>query len=376
MHLWLGLISGIVVVIVSITGALYVFEEEARNIFQRKYYHVAKPGVQRQTIEQLGAGVQKAYPDEKITSVRMFEREDGTYIFTTKTSKAISVDPYTGAVIGHRNLKTDFFSVVLDIHRHLAMGKVGGEIVKWNVLIFFILCISGLVLWWPKQKRFWKQATRINFKTKNWKRFNWDLHSVLGFYALLVLFLISLTGLFFAFDTTRNVVRFLTNQPQPKKEEKLASRPDGEQKFTPDQAYRYTSSSYPGSYETIVFIPADSAAALRVLSRYPYAVVARLNNIYFDQYSGKLLRANLYSNYTAYDKVSRSNYDFHTGRIRVLGLGSKIIYFLVSMIAASLPVTGFLIWLGRKKKKKAQSPAIKRYRFLRRREIGPVEALS
>lgn len=68
--------------------------------------------------------------------------------------------------------------------------------------------------------------------------------------------------------------------------------------------------------------------------------------------TGQLLEAELYDHYTTYDKVARSNFDFHTGRIRALGIGSKIIYFLVALMAASLPVTGFLIWWGRGRKRK------------------------
>jgi uncharacterized iron-regulated membrane protein len=51
------------------------------------------------------------------------------------------------------------------------------------------------------------------------------------------------------------------------------------------------------------------------------------------------------------DKIYRMNYDLHTGSI--LGLPGKIIAFFASLICASLPVTGFLVWWGKKKKKKA-----------------------
>lgn len=92
---------------------------------------------------------------------------------------------HTARILGTKNLKTDFFLVVRELHTHLLLGKAGGEIIRWNELIFLVLCISGLVFWWPRQKKFFRQASRINFKTKNWKRFNWDLHSVLGFYGVL-----------------------------------------------------------------------------------------------------------------------------------------------------------------------------------------------
>jgi len=154
--------------------------------------------------------------------------------------------------------------VVLRLHRTLLLGEVGKQIIKWNVLIFFILCISGLVLWWPKQKKFFKRAVTINLKTKNWKAINWDLHSVLGFYGLLLLLLISLTGMFFAFDSVKNWVRTATNQPTGKKEEKLKSNPGNAKIFALDMAYQQMKSDYPGAKETIIVMPKDSIEPLRI----------------------------------------------------------------------------------------------------------------
>ena len=61
-----------------------------------------------------------------------------------------------------------------------------------------------------------------------------------------------------------------------------------------------------------------------------------------------------YANTSVADKMMRMNYDVHTGAI--LGITGKIMAFFASLIAASLPVTGFLIWRGRRKKKKVVNP--------------------
>jgi uncharacterized iron-regulated membrane protein len=349
-HLIGGLVSGIVVLIVGITGALFVFEEEGRELLQHKYYHVAGEGRERLPVGQLVDSFTAHYPKQKIGSIRFKEEKDAAFVFYTK-DRLVSMNPYTGAVTGVRNPNTDFFMVVQKIHTGLLLGKVGKQIVRWNVLIFFIMCISGLVVWWPKQKRFFRQAVRINFKTKNWKRLNWDLHSVLGFYAVFVLLIISSTGLFWVFDTARNIVGFATQSPVTAREEKVKSKVMHDKRYSLDEAYRYASAGYPGATETFIMPAADSTAPVRVLMRYPYTIVRKQNTLFFNQYTGKVLKQDLYASYTRYDKVARSNYDFHTGRIRVLGIGSKIIYFLAALMAASLPVTGFMIWWGKRKKK-------------------------
>jgi uncharacterized iron-regulated membrane protein len=225
------------------------------------------------------------------------------------------------------------------------------------VLLYFIICITGLIIWWPKQKKFFKQAVKINFKTKNWKRLNWDLHSVLGFYSLLVLIVISLTGIFWVFNWAKSFTAFATNSKETNTKTPFNKGDSTLAAYPMEAAYKQAQAMHPGAVETFISRPLNSKQPIRVLFRYPYAVVRKQNTLFFDKYTGKLLRQDLYKNYTAYDKVMRSNFDFHTGRIRVLGIGSKILYFLASLFAASLPITGFLIWWGRNKKKKRSSIA-------------------
>lgn len=352
LHRWLGLISGIVVFVVSISGCLYVFEEEGRNLFQKKYFYVTVPaGAERKPLHEITAAVKEKYSADTIAQIRFKEKANAAIVYHTKTEKAISINPYTLEITGVRNLKTDFFNWILQLHMNLQMGKVGNEIVRWNVLIFFIMCITGLIIWWPKQKRFLKQALRINFKTKKWKRLNWDLHSVLGFYSLLILFIISLTGIFWMFDWAKQFTAFATNSKQTDTKPPVNKSKHGAETFAMETAYYKAKELYPGAAQVFITNAANDKQPVRVVFRYPYTIVRKQNTLFFDKYSGEMLREDLYKNYTAYDKVMRSNYDFHTGRIRILGIGSKIIYFLASLFAASLPVTGFLIWWGRRKKK-------------------------
>jgi uncharacterized iron-regulated membrane protein len=352
LHLILGLTSGLVVFIVALTGSIYVFEQEGREIFQHDFYHVPITGNVRLPFTQMADSIKARFPKEKITSIRFKDDKDAAIIFNSKKDKAISFNPYTAKIIDIQNINRDFFSVVEEIHTHLLLGDVGSIIIKCNVLIFFIMCISGLILWWPKQKRFFKKAVTINFRTKNWKLLNWELHNVLGFYVLLILVIISLTGIFFAYDSAKSTVAFLTGQQVPKKEKKLKSKiPKKEKHYSIDSAYAYVAKTYPGAKEAIITPPTDSLAPIRVLMRYPSAIVRRQNSIYFNQYTGKVLKADLYQNYTAYDNVAQSNRNIHTGNFG-LGLPGKIIWFFPGLIAASLPVTGFMIWLGKTRKKK------------------------
>ena len=72
------------------------------------------------------------------------------------------------------------------------------------------------------------------------------------------------------------------------------------------------------------------------------------------------------------DQLAMLNYDMHVGV--ALGLPGKILAFFVSLICASLPVTGFMVWLNKKKKSKksgkrfgcSQHTTVQKWRFCRR----------
>jgi len=79
-------------------------------------------------------------------------------------------------------------------------------------------------------------------------------------------------------------------------------------------------------------------------------VYHKSSSLIFDENSGELLHSHDPKDKNFGEKVVGANYDIHVGSI--LGLPTKIIAFIVSLITASLPVTGFLIWWGRRKKAK------------------------
>jgi hypothetical protein len=80
----------------------------------------------------------------------------------------------------------------------------------------------------------------------------------------------------------------------------------------------------------------------------------KMDFLYFDQHTLEPVEPNhIYGSFDDAgipEKVKRMYYDIHTGAI--WGLPGKIIMFLASLFCASLPITGFIMWLNRQKEKK------------------------
>jgi uncharacterized iron-regulated membrane protein len=363
LHLWLGLASGLVVLIVSLTGCLFVFQQEISEVLHKEWFFV-KPSsdgplalsiLEEKAQAVLGPGRPvnsiTAYPQpDRSWEFMAYRQNDSalTYFGAVDYYQSVFLNPYTGAVTGWRDYKYDFFFIVKDLHWSLLLNTPYGQpIVSWSTLIFVILLISGIVLWWPKK---WTKAWRDrSFKIKwnaSFKRVNYDLHNVPGFYSLLPALIISYTGLVFAFS-------WLSPAPAPQIVKRsdttgLATIADPLEKALQTAKYRLPEASR--------FALSPAAGKEGVIYLYAYKgrdTYYGYDILRFDRYSGVLLDHNRDKEKKAVQRLFEKNYDIHVGAIG--GLTGKIIAFIASLICASLPVTGFLIWWGKRKKKSSQS---------------------
>lgn len=381
-HKWLGLITGIVVFVVSITGCIYVFQDDLKVLVYPQKYYVSgnaagrKPLPLTQLIKNAQAGLEKG---EKISRVDLYPDASRTWVFRASKNKEeafghwnyqvyykrVFVNPYTGAIQVVENAKYEFFQVVLQMHMNLLLGKkVGHLVVGYSTVIFVVMLITGLVLWWPKKwnARTVKQGLWVSFKYR-WKRINHDLHNVLGFYSLIFAFIMGVTGLVFAFPDFKTFYTDSLNKlgKVTKAKKDFAPVPQPLNK-TLDNALVYALQTYPNADMMSIRLR-DSTEKL-------HDIQIRLNKdrtgvfrwLYFNQSDGQIKQLKSSENQAPGDKLASLNFDLHVGAIG--GLPTKILAFIVSLICASLPVTGFIIWLnkensnGKKKKKKVKKMAV------------------
>jgi uncharacterized iron-regulated membrane protein len=370
LHLWLGLASGIVVLIVSITGCLFVFQKEISEAIWKEKYFVTAPGnsapvLPLSVLQQHAQAVLGA--DRPINDITIYRQPDRswefmayrlndtalTYFGAVGYFQSVFINPYTGEVTGTRDYKYDFFSIVKYIHWSLLLNTPYGQpIVGWSTFIFVLLLITGLVLWWPKK---WTKAMRNrSFKIRwkaSFKRVNYDLHNVPGFYSLIPALIISMTGMVWAFRWFEAVIYVAaagtTASPaqvniKPVDSARAADHPV-------DIAFREALQQLPGARRLLMIPPAGKGGLI-----YAYGYKGRetyygSDALQFDGYSGRLLHRRNHSEKNRGERLIEMNYDIHVGAIG--GLTGKIIAFIASLICASLPVTGFIIWWGKQKKR-------------------------
>jgi len=357
-HLWLGLATGVIVFIISITGCIYVFEEEIRSFSKEEKLYVPvqeKPFI---GLEKIVENFEKEVPKQKITLIKINQKVPNATVEIGTKKKTFYFNPYNATLINSE--KQDWLTVIRKLHTNLLLGETGGFIQRWAVVIFAIMLLTGLILWFPQQIRSLKQSLTVKWKG-TFKRVNYDLHNVLGFYASFFLIVIVSTGLFFAFKEVKNAAAFVTGTKLSegrKVHSEMIHQESSAARY--DLIYKTENQNYPGANTITFSIKKSEEIRLRML--YPYKWSRKQNTFFFNAETGQMLRYKLYEDFNAADLIEASNYDIHTGRF--FGLFGKIIAFLASLIAASLPITGFIIWLKKKKKSKKKAPAKKTHKKL------------
>jgi uncharacterized iron-regulated membrane protein len=345
-HLWLGLATGLVVFIISITGSLYIFEEEIREFTQKDFRYVTlqqKPFI---GLDKIITSFEKLSPKDQLRLIRI---EDGfanaTVEITTKKAAVYYFNPYDASLV--KKGREDWLEVVEHMHTSLLLGKTGEFIMQWSVVIFVIMLITGLILWFPGQMRLLKQSLTIKRKA-SFKRLNYDLHNVLGFYASVVLLVTALSGLYFAFKGVKTAASFIAGSKLGQGKAIVAAKPLQIDSLPVRYNKIYTEAKikYPGAISTSFSLRGKGELRLRMI--YPYRWARNQNTFFYEAATGAMIRAKLYKDFNGADLIEATNYDLHTGRL--FGLPSKILSFLAALVAASLPVSGFIIWWKKRKK--------------------------
>src|SRR6218665_342769 len=336
LHLWLGFISGIILLVVAITGCMLAFEDEMRNLTEHDLLYVEPQQKTQGSVQQMLEAVHQYRPKAVITQVRYFGDAGKAVQVYTKDKKIYAINPYTNEVLGLRDQEKNFMFVVLSLHRTLLLGHVGEEIVFWNACVFLAILLSGLFLWWPRRRKQFRQTVTIK-KNASLKRRYFDLHSVAGFYVFIPMLFIVVTGIDMAAGSSSG----------PKKKSKaIPGIAFAESNY--DSALHQAYKGEP--IEAIrINLPKDSNDVIGVSIRYETNSLRRQTVFVYDRYSVKPLSTDKWEDKNFRQRFFGSDYEIHTGRI--FGMPGKLVMFLAALITASLPVTGFLIWNSKRRKK-------------------------
>ena len=353
-HLWIGLVISLLFFLIAISGSILSWEPEiSRAIYKQEIKAQTKEYV---SVETLLSEVQKVLPNgdfrtiqygDQTTTAKLLFYVPGTYYYAF-------LNPYTGELVHLQNMRTGWLDKVRSLHRNLLLGEVGSEIVHWVTLMFLMMMITGIVLWWPVKKSGRRQRLMIKWGSSA-QKLTYDIHNVLGFYATWVAVLVALTGLYWGFDAIPDSLRALTGEDQIEyqvPESRPAQQaPSFDQLAMIDDLGDKFRKKYPDKLINISS-PHEASDPINVVVISPRLLVSTIDHYFFDRYTGANLKGNfemgLHGRASRFTRLNGLVYDFHFGNI--LGWPGRFLVFIATLISASLPITGFLIWFAKQKR--------------------------
>lgn len=362
-HLWLGLMSGLVVFVVSLTGALIVFEEELSDLFYRSRRIVApmQPDNPRAPPSAVFAAARGALPPGEYRQLYFIDEVQAdrahllwAFHLTEAEYYAVALHPVTGEVLSTwkwaESPTGDFFAFVQRIHTSLLLGETGSLVIGCATFVYVFSLATGLVLWWPPAWRSLRPRLTLRLSGGR-KRINYDLHNVLGFYLGWILMLVALTGLMFAFSWFSHAVQWVLDGGRPRDH----AAPEAETTIIGsgqlggagrdfDRIYADLVQEFPEAERFVLEEPASPEGPIH-LAVYPGRPWFRHTDLAIDPRSGARLEERSFSDLSLGQQARALCWDVHVGSL--FGWPTKVLACAASLVSASLPVTGFLIWYPR-----------------------------
>ena len=344
LHSTAGLVSGIFILLMSVSGAVLVFHEQIES-----WQTPAVIDNRRQvaTVDDCYKTVQKEYPHAQISNCVLpgeknkpvsFIIYDSSYKNGTAAME-IFLHPQTAEILktrgGSDNIADNFMSWLAKFHSSFHLGKAGEWLLGFFALVFLLSILTGLIL-------FRKNILSVLlFKKSVYKRTN--LHQLIGVYALLFNLMIAGTG----FWMQRYVFKkefYASDNYTPV----LKTSPALSFKF--DSAYTTIQKIYPDFTGRVIYFAQSSKGQTAVYgsrSRNAYIHSKKFADVIFLDSAGKIAKTRFINEINSADRYDIINSQLHMGRFG--GTGVKIIYSLFGITGAILSITGFLLWLKRKK---------------------------
>ncbi len=344
-HLWLGITAGLYLCLVSITGAALVFRIDVQRALHSELLVPPSTGPTVDVALVLET-LRGAYPTARIAGVDAPTSSRPSYLAYVMDDhgfRSVLIDPTNAQVLGELP-EQSVMRTIQDLHFNLLAGKTGAIVNGIGAICLLLLCITGCVIWWPGRRGLtvrWRAGWPLRLR---------DIHSVVGFWALLLMAMWAATALQFIFPKQfRAAVDFvspLTQVAAPRSDRSRAAEGFDEPNW--QSMIARAASSLPDQFVARVVIPSREDDAFQVLfaSEQPTPAGTRdLTTIYLDQYSGEPLPPPTAQPSTAGDILVAWARPIHTGNFG--GIAVKVIWLAVGLAPLLLFVTAILTWWRR-----------------------------
>ena len=357
-HMWIGLILGILLAALGLSGSLLVYDEAIADLLSpppraatagqplplTMIANIARDAAAQQGVE--GGQMQIILPQKTRDAVAVrfngispmgnmpagggAEGRQNNRSGRAGVARGLQMflDPVSGEVLGTRNfVQPSLLTFAHQLHGNFLMSReTGRPIVGWLGVAMCLLGLTGLVLWWPKRGQ-WKYAFKVR-RTASGLRFHRELHAATGIWIFLVFMAVSFSGVVIAWPQTTGL-----NPPGFNPRALPTVEPAYGKRLGATEAVIAATAAVPGLVPRSITIPAqpDRPISVNYLSHDAVNATALI-----DPYRGKVLLVRDNS-----ERFLAWMRPVHDGS---LGAGWRFLVFLSGLVPALFVVTGIIMW--------------------------------
>lgn len=346
LHSWMGLIAGLGLLVIGLTGSLLVFRDELDGFFAAKAVRVEPSPAGRLPLDQLLASAQRAWPDFEITG---FGRRRSPYLADLVYLKEIgghefraaTIDPYTARPLADPMRQNDTFTgVLLELHYTWFAEHVGILITGIFAVLLCLLGVTGVWLY----RDFWR-----NFFTLRWGRsariFFSDVHKMLGISSAGFNLILGFTGAYWNLTHIAMDGFGSHEEVEDRMPGRLYADSISLEKLSAESAVRL-----PGFKVNWISFPTKAGEDITLWGTVPANNPFRGDfgsSAAFDPQTGALKSTNDLRQGSLWEKITDSFAPLHYGTFG--GWPIKILWCCGGLAPGLLAATGFLVWRARRR---------------------------
>jgi uncharacterized iron-regulated membrane protein len=383
-HFYAGLIFAPFLMILAFSGSIYLFKPQIESMLYQDLYYVQAEDSSPLSPSAQVSKVTETYPDGTLTSILYYDdpaRTSEIGLMENGQMVSVFVNPYNGEITGSLNHDEKFTEIVKKLHSELMIGgTVANRIVELAACWTVILLITGLYIWWPRNKAsIWGTILpRFNSEGRTFWR---DMHAVPAFWLSVFILIFIATGLPWSGVMGEQINRLATstNTGYPPFAQSFEEKPESIVK-TKDVAENgpwatenlSVPVSSPNGYVPISLEDVTYIAKKEEIKK-PYTIsmpegekgvytIATSDTkpgdnatLHVDQYTGSVLSDVRFDDYGMMAKAITLGIAFHEGRL--FGFANQMLGLIVCLGLIGLVISSFMMWRKRKPDGKIGSPA-------------------
>jgi uncharacterized iron-regulated membrane protein len=345
-HKWFGLVAGVFILMLSLTGIVLLFDDETDAALNADLVKVTSAST-KLPLDSLLTNIKAKYPAATINFTKLTTNEPDRATMTAlsvgRERLWVHQNPYTGTIIGERPFDGVFVKKILGIHEHLTLGETGHAI-----LLIVGLSLIGLVLtgvWYYRKSLL--SVFKIGIRTKtNYLRYS-DLHKLIGVSSFVFLFIMGVTGSFMHWE---KVERLFGDGPPRREESKSEPLKAAELNIDIDKALAEASAQIKGFEPVMLNYPKSKDEPLTIRGNRPETnrLLDKFGTVLkIDVASGKIIAIEHSEEADTEHKIEGFMEQAHFGKFG--GLFTKLLYALGSLGLSVMSISGFVIWWKKNK---------------------------